>query len=422
MLKVNSQQLIVITLILAAGLFSIPIWPVEAEVIPPGYFKYGDFYCNSNTDFEKPASAGVWPLAVKFCQPQATGCQIAGGKFCAAGTRNSCCLANNECGKGTAYGHEVAICVPPTSPSCNQKSPGYAGTTKEGKNICCRSGYEPGPAGGLKAPYCQPKNQSVCVLGEKFIQGIGAYQKEKRCCAINTTPARHPNGLPFCALNPPKPKANLPAVGVISPKEGESISGLFQIRVALSPQPSDPITKIQLFIDNKFERQSFFPILRRPWVVGLSTWKLSPGSHTLKLIATSRTNQMAIAERRVNIVADTTPPVIEFLEPLADETTLPIIAGNVFVRISVKDQNGIGAVYICVNDQCSIPICIPGKNQKICSLTIPVSQLINQTTKIVGIAYDEAWDPNRGAVGLEFPPPLKIDTNPADTGWVRFNI
>ena len=195
-------------------LFLISVWPVGAQTLPAGYFKHGDFYCNSDTNFEKPWSA----LGRKFCQPQVTGCRAIGGKFCTAGTRNVCCPTNNACGKGTALGFfEVAVCVPPTpvGATCTTSSPGYVGRTKDGQNVCCRIDQELGPAGGKAAPICQPKSRSACASGEQFVQGTGENQGSKWCCPNNTAPAHHPNGLPFCARLP---------LTVLAPNGGEQIS------------------------------------------------------------------------------------------------------------------------------------------------------------------------------------------------------
>lgn len=408
-----------IILILLAGSFLALAGPIKAQTYPPaggacpaGYFKHGGFCCSSDTKLEKPASAA---FLQKFCQPQAAGCQAAGGKFCAAGTRNVCCAVNNVCGKGTALGFEVAVCVPPAS-NCGPKSPGYAGQTKDGKNVCCRVGDEPGPPRtAVNAPYCQPKSASSCAPGEQFIQGTGDNRGDKRCCAADTAPSRHPNGLPFCAIKNSR-------VEVVSPKDGESINGLFPIRVALSPQPGDPIAEVQLFIDDKFERKILRPLLS--WEIKLRTWKLAPGPHTLKFVVASQLGQIASAERRVDIVPDTAPPAVEFVNPLPGATELPVVAGSVYVRINAKDQSGIGSLAICVNGQCSNPPCRAkfGTDSAFCDTVIPVSQLLNKATQIVGVAYDQAWDPNRAAAGIEFPPPLKIETNSNNSSLLRFNI
>ncbi len=190
------------------GFFSVSfltlVWiSAEAQTAcPTGYSQHGDFCCNNDVRFERPGSAGLGILSKKFCQPQITGCQATGGVFCAAGTRNACCPAGSACGKGTALGWEVAVCVPPPPPpACSSNSAGYIGQTKDGKNVCCQNNEEAGPLGrGTNTPYCQPKDAVTCDPGENFIQGSGnKYWNEKRCCAAGTVPSRHPNGLPFCA-------------------------------------------------------------------------------------------------------------------------------------------------------------------------------------------------------------------------------
>ncbi len=224
--------------------FLILVWPVGAQTPPVGYFQHGDFFCNSDPNFEKPTSAGVWPIIVKFCESQITGCQAVGGKFCPAGTLDSCCLtAGSTCGTGLALGlYDVAVCVPPTpaGTTCTAKSPGYAGTTQEGINICCPANQEPGPAGGTKASYCQPKSESACAPGEQFVRGTGDNQGEKRCCSVNTVPAHHPNGFPFCA--------RLPLI-VLAPNGGEQISKTvpYQVKWTTSTNiPSTQLVKIRL--------------------------------------------------------------------------------------------------------------------------------------------------------------------------------
>src|SRR3989338_2570878 len=136
--------LVVLTIVLVRS--------VEAQsACPAGYFQYGDFCCNSDPKLEQPNSA----FGRKFCQPQITGCQVSGGSFCSAGSRNICCSTNQSCGLGTIYGAEVALCVSPLPPVggstsiCSPKSSGYIGRTKDGQNVCCGANEEARPAASL---------------------------------------------------------------------------------------------------------------------------------------------------------------------------------------------------------------------------------------------------------------------------------
>ncbi|HEY4495795.1 MAG TPA: hypothetical protein VJC04_00350 [Candidatus Paceibacterota bacterium] len=381
--------------------------PIEAQTPPSGYFQHGDFYCNSNTNFEKPDSA----LGKKFCQPQTIGCQTIGGKFCTAGTRNICCPADNACGQGTALKFwEVAVCVQPTASTCEKNSRGYAGRTKDGQNVCCPVGQEPGPAGGTSAPYCQPKSASTCAPGERFVQGLGDNQGEKRCCSANTVPSHHPNGLPFCAI------PSVPSISIISPApDVESISGSWFLTATFAAPPGRYVNKIQLFIDNTLEKTKFFNQTFSPasaWSRRLLTWKLPTGPHKIKFTVTDNNDKTASAERLVDIVPDTTPPLVEITNrPIGDEEFIPftpaeIISGLVFINARAKDQSGIGDFRICVNTLCndSCPTTMTG-SYVYCSVSIPISRLISANqpnSTVTAVALDRAHNPNPGAAGVLF--------------------
>ncbi|MEK7209271.1 MAG: Ig-like domain-containing protein [Patescibacteria group bacterium] len=384
----------------------ILVQSVEAQsACPVGYFQYGDFCCNNDPQSEKPGSA----VGRKFCQPQITGCQASGGLFCSASTRNACCSTSKVCGTGTVYGAEVAVCVPPPPPTggstsvCSPKSPGYIGRTKDGKNVCCGANEEAGPAGhglGINTPYCQPKRAAACAPGEQFIQGADKYDNEKRCCPTNTAPTRHPNGMPFCA------KLNLPSISITSPAtDQQSVAGSFPLSAAFTAVPNSSITAVQLFIDNKFERQSSASP-SSPWTVKLQTWKLAPGPHAIKFVVTDNLNRTASAERLINVAAETTPPTVKFISP-----SLGTIAGDrpVNILVSAQDETGIGQFQVCLDGSCSwtCPTTSPTAGALArtihCSVSIPISRLfkVNPLTSVVtAVAYDQAYEPNLGAVGV----------------------
>ncbi|MBI2097513.1 MAG: hypothetical protein HYT46_01065 [Candidatus Vogelbacteria bacterium] len=373
------------------SLFLISAPSVGAQtppICPVGYFQHGEFCCNSDSDFEKPASAGVGILSKKFCQPQIAGCQETGGKFCTAGTRNYCCSAASACGRGTAYGFEVAVCVPPTSSICGPKSPGYAGTTKEGKNICCRAGQEPGPAGGTKAPYCQPVSRSACAPGERFIQGTGAYQNEKRCCSANTVPSRHPNGLPFCASLP---------LTVLAPNGGEQIPpGPYQVKWMTNNLP--PTRQITLKMVSSQGRVAYQNNFSNTGSQSLN-FQSPPGQY--KIEASATIGGETVTDQSDNFFTlisggDTTPPTIRLTSP-----ALGVLPNTSSVSFSVQVNDASGLAYT------TIMIIAPNSNSPLaktcdhttfhppftgCSLAVPKSQIIPGTTVLIS-AID--YSPNR---------------------------
>ena len=386
--------------------FFISARSVGAQTCPAGYFSNGDFCCNSDIKFEKPDSA----FGRKFCQPQATGCQVTGGLFCTAGTRNACCPVVSTCGKGTVYGYEVAVCVPPTVVVCGTKSPGYAGKTKDGKNVCCQVGQEAGPLGrGTNTPYCQPKSASVCAPGESFVQGIGDFQREKRCCSVNTVPSHHLNGLPFCA--------NVPLeVSITNPvPTTESISGLFPLTATFNAPPGGYVKEVKLFIDDNLSWTSpAHP--NSPLTRNLITWKLSPGQHKIKFTVTDSNNQTANAERWISIIPDTTPPVVEIVGlPLNGFFSIPftpaqIASDFIIVTARAKDSSGIGSfeVYLdgSLRQTCSG---ITTGSYAVCGVgLLQISKLINPghpISNLLVVAYDRAYNPNRGEFGVTYSKP-----------------
>ncbi|MBI2100955.1 MAG: peptidoglycan-binding protein, partial [Candidatus Vogelbacteria bacterium] len=382
--------------VLIIGFFMIVVWPVGAQTAPVGYFQHGDWYCNSDTNFEKPGNV----LGQKFCQPQITGCQAAGGKFCTAGTRNVCCQADSTCGKGTALGlFEVAVCVPPTATTCGPKSPGYAGTTKEGKNICCRAGQEPGPAGGTKAPYCQPASRSACAPGERFIQGAGTFQNEKRCCSANTIPSYHPIGLPFCARLP---------FTVLAPNGGEQISGLnnrgyYQVRWTTTDIPPDKQIKLSL-IDSRASVvfQYMFP---NTGSAGLYFSTFPNGQYKIELSVTM--DGKTIVDQSDNFFTltgsnpsppppatsgDTTPPTISLSAPL-------LLSSGTQLTLYATDPSGLTSSSIAVlSPQATIPLfktCNYNNNRPTlysCTLAVSKSQWVLGTIVFIS-AVD--YSPNK---------------------------
>ena len=381
---------------------------VEAQnACPADYFQYGGFCCNSDPKLEQPSSA----FGRKFCQPQIADCQANGGLFCSAGSRNVCCSAGKVCGLGTVYGAEVAVCVPPSStngssPLCSPKFSGYIGRTKDGQNVCCGANEEAGPAGrklGINTPYCQPKRAAACAAGEQFVQGTGNYQTEKKCCPSNTIPSNHPNGLPFCA------KLNLPTVSITNPAaDHQSAGGAFPLTVAFTARPNSSISAVQLFIDGQFERQSPSNLIS-PWTVNLQTWKLAPGPHTIKLVVTDNLDRTASAERRINIAAETAPPLVKFLHPPLGTIPWPIVGSSIHIQVSAQDETGIGQFQVCLDATCSwtCPTSAPTSGNLprtvYCSLSIPLAQLfkVNPITSVItAVAYDQAHEPNLGAAGI----------------------
>jgi len=380
-----------------SGLFLISVWLVGAQTAPTGYFQHGDFYCSSDPNFEKPDSAS----GRKFCQPQAASCQAAGGKFCTAGTRNFCCPADNTCGKGTALTFwEVAVCVPPTPSGavCTAQSPGYAGRTKEGKNICCQADEESGPSGkggGTNAPYCQPKSWSSCAPGRQFVQGTGSKSGEKRCCALGTTPAHHPNGLPFCARLP---------LSVLAPNGGEQISqGPYQIKWSSNNLPPTQQIKLKLLTSSGAVRyQNTFSN------TGSQTlnFQSPPGQYKIEVSAT--VDGKTITDQSDNfftliVPPDTTPPALLLQTPRVGQ-----IRTNQETRILTKasDSNGVRSS--------SIGVKAPGASDSLlrnctnqyqpgvmyCAQTVPADQWVNGTV-IVITALDNS--PNRNvALGTYF--------------------
>ncbi|OGY99177.1 MAG: hypothetical protein A2945_03345 [Candidatus Liptonbacteria bacterium RIFCSPLOWO2_01_FULL_52_25] len=381
---------------------------VEAQnACPADYFQYGGFCCNSDPKLEQPSSA----FGRKFCQPQIADCQANGGLFCSAGSRNVCCSAGKVCGLGTVYGAEVAVCVPPSStngssPLCSPKFSGYIGRTKDGQNVCCGANEEAGPAGrklGINTPYCQPKRAAACAAGEQFVQGTGNYQTEKKCCPSNTIPSNHPNGLPFCA------KLSLPTLSITNPAaDHQSAGGAFPLTVAFTARPNSSISAVQLFIDGQFERQSPSNLIS-PWTVNLQTWKLAPGPHTIKFVVTDNLDRTASAERRINIAAETAPPLVKFLQPPLGTIPWPIVGSSIHIQVSAQDETGIGQFQVCLDATCSwtCPTSAPTSNNLprtvYCSLSIPLAQLfkVNPITSVItAVAYDQAHEPNLGAAGI----------------------
>ena len=381
---------------------------VEAQnACPADYFQYGGFCCNSDPKLEQPSSA----FGRKFCQPQIADCQANGGLFCSAGSRNVCCSAGKVCGLGTVYGAEVAVCVPPSStngssPLCSPKFSGYIGRTKDGQNVCCGANEEAGPAGrklGINTPYCQPKRAAACAAGEQFVQGTGNYQTEKKCCPSNTIPSNHPNGLPFCA------KLSLPTLSITNPAaDHQSAGGAFPLTVAFPARPNSSISAVQLFIDGQFERQSPSNLIS-PWTVNLQTWKLAPGPHTIKFVVTDNLDRTASAERRINIAAETAPPLVKFLQPPLGTIPWPIVGSSIHIQVSAQDETGIGQFQVCLDATCSwtCPTSAPTSNNLprtvYCSLSIPLAQLfkVNPITSVItAVAYDQAHEPNLGAAGI----------------------
>ena len=392
--------LVVLTIVLVRS--------VEAQnACPADYFQYGGFCCNSDPKLEQPSSA----FGRKFCQPQIADCQANGGLFCSAGSRNVCCSAGKVCGLGTVYGAEVAVCVPPSStngssPLCSPKFSGYIGRTKDGQNVCCGANEEAGPAGrklGINTPYCQPKRAAACAAGEQFVQGTGNYQTEKKCCPSNTIPSNHPNGLPFCA------KLSLPTLSITNPAaDHQSAGGAFPLTVAFTARPNSSISAVQLFIDGQFERQSPSNLIS-PWTVNLQTWKLAPGPHTIKFVVTDNLDRTASAERRINIAAETAPPLVKFLQPPLGTIPWPIVGSSIHIQVSAQDETGIGQFQVCLDATCSwtCPTSAPTSNNLprtvYCSLSIPLAQLfkVNPITSVItAVAYDQAHEPNLGAAGI----------------------
>jgi peptidoglycan hydrolase-like protein with peptidoglycan-binding domain len=360
------------------GFFLALVWFVGAQTAPVGYSQHGDFFCSNDPNLEKPASAS----GRKFCQPQATACQAVGNNFCTAGTRNVCCPADNVCGKGTALRFwEVAVCVPPLT--CNTKSTNYAGTTKEGKNVCCRVGEEPGPAGkdnlGTDAPYCQPKSASTCAPGELFVQGLGSskHKGEKRCCALGTTPSHHSNGLPFCAKLP---------LHVLAPNGGEQIpQGSYQVKWSSNNLPSTQQIKLKLLTSSGAVRyQNTFS---NTGSVTLN-FQSPPGQYKIEVSAV--VNGKTISDQSDNfftliVPPDTTPPALFLQLPRLGQTRT-----NQETRILTKaeDQNGVRSS--------SIGVKAPGGDSRLqsctnqfqpglmyCTLTVPGPQWVNGTVIVL---------------------------------------
>ena len=397
-------------------LFLISVWPVGAQTLPAGYFKHGDFYCNSDTNFEKPWSA----LGRKFCQPQVTGCRAIGGKFCTAGTRNVCCPTNNACGKGTALGFfEVAVCVPPTpvGATCTTSSPGYVGRTKDGQNVCCRIDQELGPAGGKAAPICQPKSRSACASGEQFVQGTGENQGSKWCCPNNTAPAHHPNGLPFCARLP---------LTVLAPNGGEQISKSgppYRVKWSTNNIPS--VQPIKLRLLNSSGGVAYQNNLPNTGSTdfNFSSSSFSPGQYKIELSVT--VSGQTITDQSDNFFTltgsnpppppphtppppppDTTPPTISLggslglgvpFSPNKDTTVI-------FYANDLTPTNGLAYITIVVKaPQAATPLMktcdhtIFHPTYAACWLTVPANQWVTGTTILVS-AID--YSPNRN-IALE---------------------
>lgn len=381
--------------LLIIGFFLILVWSVGAQTTPPaGYFKHGGFFCSNDPNFEKPDSGGLWPVIINFCQPQAAGCQMKGELFCPAKARNTCCSVNNACGKGTSHGVEVAVCVPPTptGATCTARSPGYAGTTKEGKNVCCSTSQEPGPAGGTKAPYCQPKSALTCAAGERFVQGTGEYQGEKRCCAIGTIPGHHPNGLPFCA--------NLP-LKVLAPNGGEQISKTvpYQVKWTATNISSTQLVKIRLInSQGGVDYQNNFPNTGSRNFLFASN---PPGQYKIELSATidgqTVTDQSDNFFTLTGPLPDTTPPMISLDAPL-------LLSFGTSLTLFASDPSGLtSSSFVVISPQGANPIlktCNRNNNSPtlfFCTLIVPKSQWVLGT--IVSISATD-YSPNKN-VNLE---------------------
>ena len=310
----------------------------------------------------------------------------------------------------------MAVCVPPTPAenTCTAASPGYAGQTKERKNICCQVGQEPGPAGGASAPYCQPKSASACVTNEYFVQGTGTYQSEKRCCPNNTVPAHHPNGLPFCA------NSSVPTVTITSPVSGYQFAtgASLLLSATFTTPPGSSIKEGRLYVDGKLDWT---------WKINPSVWLREgrllsnsllsrrfapePKVYTIKFEVTDQAGRTASAERQIIPAPDTTPPVVEITAPLVGLVDPSI--QRVIVSARATDQSGIGDFKICINASCTgafTQTCTTTKNNSyaFCTASIPRSMLFSNppvlgvNSTVTAIALDRAYDPNQGADGMIF--------------------
>ena len=257
-------------------------------------------------------------------------------------------------------------------------------------------------------------------LEDAFIRVGDSFRDAKRKIKVEVLSANQYSAQVKVTLNSEdEPNQSSSSLRILEPADGQNLSGVAKLTVAFSPPTNGYIKEVKLYVDNILSWTSPFrptsPLTRH-----LSTWKLSTGPHKIKFVSVSG-NIFSSEQREINIIPDTTPPLVEIINPPVGATSLSVTYGKVSVSARAKDQSGIGDFKICVNDNCTW-ICqkTTGPGYVSCQIQVPVSQLVNQSVKVIAVALDRAYDPNQGAIGLVFPAPLRVDTDTSGSGVVVF--
>ena len=136
---------------------------------------------------------------------------------------------------------------------------------------------------------------------------------------------------------------NPPAVSIISPVNGDTISG--SVSVTATVTDDNGISKVCFYIDNLIKSTD----TAFPYAYNLDTTGYTNGVHTIKAITTDTIGQTAITEISVNV--DNTPPVdnpptINIVTPNNNSE----ISGIVAIEGTATDDNGVASVAFYVDD------------------------------------------------------------------------
>src|SRR3989344_3289402 len=153
---------------------------------PVGTTECGDYCCTQGQEWT--STCGKQYCTAKSCPSQYP-------KLCDAKDRDTCCKADETCGKKTVgvlmCTGEIAVCIPPNSNNPCPSGTKDCGTTSDKKTVCCPFDNACGNISGI--PFCIP---SSCSAGEDLCRGGGV----QRCCPAGTCRYSPGTGRPFCDI------------------------------------------------------------------------------------------------------------------------------------------------------------------------------------------------------------------------------
>ena len=161
-----------------------------------------------------------------------------------------------------------------------------------------------------------------------------------------------PNGLTSTSSEPSAPStpdSTPPTVSVVSPSNGQTVSG----SVTFSASASDNIgvSKVEFYIDStKISEDS-----ASPYNTLFTSSNYSNGSHTLKAKAYDAAGNSAealIAVTINNTVADSTNPTVSITDPADDPHSWS--SGTLHIGVTASDNVAIQKIEIYINDQLAL--------------------------------------------------------------------